>query len=105
MSESGYTRITWSGTGVYVLTTHRATIIEMIKELRETLPDLSATYTGYLEEGTPHPMDLYQREVELRISKLDTRDQQVAFWFVQHLCQRGWEPFQVGRDEYHLRPK
>ena len=102
MSESGYTRINWGGTGVYIRTTHRPTIVDLIKELQETVPNLSATYTRFLDEENPHPMDIYRRSTEIRVSKLDNRDETVAFWFMQRLCQLGWEPFQVRNDEFHL---
>ena len=103
MSESGYCKITWSGTGVYIQTTHRPVVIDLIRELMEALPSLSATYTRFLDEGTPHPMDVYRRSTEIRLSKLDGRDESVAFWLLQKLCNLGWEPFQMRNDEYHLR--
>ena len=103
MSESGYTRINWGGTGVYIRTTHRPVIVELIKELIKMVPDLAATYTRFLDEENPHPMDIYRRSTEIRVSKLDNRDETVAFWFMQQLCQLGWEPLWARNDEFHLR--
>ncbi|NLS77300.1 MAG: hypothetical protein GXY76_08595 [Chloroflexi bacterium] len=103
MSESGYCKITWSGTGVYIQTTHRPVVIDLIKGLMQTLPAMAVTYTHSLDDAKPHPMDPYYRDTEIRLSKLDGRDEPVAFWLLQKLCAVGWEPFQMRNDEYHLR--
>jgi hypothetical protein len=104
VSEFGYIRVTWSGTGVYIRTTHRPVIIDLVHQLRELMPDLAARYTTHVDAEYPHPMDEFRREIELRISQLDARDEFVAFWFVRELGLRGWEIFIVrGNDEYHLR--
>jgi hypothetical protein len=103
LSESGYTRVSWSGTGIYIRSTHRPVIVELIRDLRELMPDIAATYTRYLDDGPPHPMDLYRREIDIRISKLDTHDESVSFWFVHQLCLRGWEPFETRNSEFHMR--
>lgn len=106
LSESGYTRIIWSGTGVYIRTTHRQPVVDAVHELRELLPKAAATYVTHLDGDNPHVMDVFARNAEIRLSQLDGRDEWVAFWLVQRLCEGGWEPFQVrGSDQYHLRMK
>ena len=95
MNISGYAMIQWSTFGVQLFCTDENMITWILDELKKFIPSYKLANQTKLISG-----EIYG----VRIEKLQSNDDVVAYWILKQLVLRGWEPFEVVNEEtYHLR--
>ena len=79
----GYTWLGWKGSGrVELITTESELLDWAMNETVNRFPKCAA-FRGKDLDG-----DAYS----LTLSKLDSQDSLLGWWFVKQLCRQGWEP-------------
>jgi uncharacterized ubiquitin-like protein YukD len=91
MKESGYTEVSWSSSGIVLLSTHPQVIDWVLLELKRLIPSYQIRFENRLFSG-----ERYFCQLE----RLEKKDEQVWWWIVRQLTLQGWEPFEIFRKDW-----